>query len=56
MTARSERSVMGKPENVFHMLDGAGAASRYPAIRRFETWDEVKKFLMEENDARTAKR
>ena len=51
-----ELIVMGKPENVFHMLDGVGAASRYPAIRRFETWDEVKKFLMEENDARTAKR
>ncbi len=45
-----ELIILGKPENVFHMLDGKGAASRYPTIKSFETWEEVRHYLMEEND------
>jgi hypothetical protein len=52
-----ELIIMGKPENVFHMLDGIGAASRYPTIKNFPTWGQVKQYLKEEKDvidARTA--
>jgi hypothetical protein len=45
-----ELIVLGKPENVFHLLDGVGAASRYPTIRNFATWDEVKQYLLEEKN------
>jgi hypothetical protein len=45
-----ELIILGKPENVFHMLDGIGAAARYPAIRNFSTWEEVKDYLKEEKD------
>jgi hypothetical protein len=45
-----ELIIMGKPENVFHMLDGIGAASRYPTIKNFRTWEEVKDYLKEEKD------
>jgi hypothetical protein len=41
-----ELIILGKPENVFHMLDGLGAASRYPTIRVIETWEEVKEYLV----------
>lgn len=48
--ARSwELIVMGKPENVFHMLDGIGASSRYPTIKNFPTWEGVLQYLTEEN-------
>jgi len=40
-----ELIILGKPENVFHMLDGIGAASRYPTIKNFRTWEEVKQYL-----------
>ena len=43
-----ELIILGKPENVFHMLDGIGAASRYPTIKHFGTWDDVVKSLVEE--------
>ena len=46
-----ELIILGKPENVFHMLDGIGASSRYPTIKNFKTWDEVKQYLKEENNA-----
>ena len=52
-----ELIILGKPENVFHMLDGIGAASRYPTIKNFPTWGQVKQYLKEEKDvidARTA--
>jgi hypothetical protein len=45
-----ELIILGKPENVFHMLDGIGAASRYPTIKNFATWEEVKKYLSEEKN------
>jgi hypothetical protein len=45
-----ELIIMGKPENVFHMLDGIGAASRYPTIKNFPTWDRVMQYLQEEKD------
>ena len=45
-----ELIILGKPENVFHMLDGIGAAARYPAIKNFRTWEEVKQYLKEEKD------
>jgi hypothetical protein len=45
-----ELIVLGKPENVFHMLDGIGAASRYPTIKSFPTWEEVKHYLVEEKN------
>jgi hypothetical protein len=41
-----ELIILGTPENVFHLLDGVGAASRYPAILQFKTWDEVKRYLV----------
>ena len=43
-----ELILLGKPENVFHMLDGVGASSRYPTIKHFGTWDDVVKYLVEE--------
>ena len=45
-----ELIILGKPENVFHMLDGIGAAFRYPAIKHFDTWPEVVEYLKEEKD------
>jgi hypothetical protein len=33
------------------MLDGIGASSRYPTIKNFKTWEEVKQYLKEENNA-----
>ena len=45
---KRELIILGKPENVFHMLDGIGAASRYPTIKHFGTWDDVVKYLVEE--------
>jgi hypothetical protein len=42
-----ELIILGKKENVFHYLDGLGVAERYPAIRIFATWDEVKQYLYE---------
>ena len=45
-----ELIILGKPENVFHMLDGIGASSRYPTIKHFDTWEEVKQYLQEEKD------
>jgi hypothetical protein len=41
-----ELIILGKPENVFHMLDGVGVASRYPTISHFDTWEEVKAYLV----------
>jgi hypothetical protein len=40
-----ELIVLGKRENVFHYLSGAGVTARYPAILIFETWEEVKGYL-----------
>ena len=50
LSTRTKREliILGKPENVFHMLDGIGAASRYPTIKHFGTWDDVVKYLVEE--------
>ena len=50
LSTRTKREliILGKPENVFHMLDGIGAASRYPTIKNFGTWEEVIKYLVEE--------
>jgi hypothetical protein len=45
-----ELLILGKPENVFHMLDGIGAASRYPTIKSFPNWEELKTYLLEEKD------
>ncbi len=45
-----ELIILGKPENVFHMLDGIGAAARYPTIKHYDTWPEVLNYLMEEKD------
>jgi hypothetical protein len=45
-----ELIILGKPENVFHMLDGIGAAARYPTIKHYDTWREVLDYLMEERD------
>jgi hypothetical protein len=42
-----ELIVLGKKENVFHHLDGIGSTSVLPAIRQFETWEEVKNYLKE---------
>ena len=50
---KRELIILGKPENVFHMLDGVGASSRYPAITNFGTWDEVVKYLVEEKNVRS---
>jgi hypothetical protein len=44
-----ELIVMGRAENVFHMLDGIGAAGRYPTIRVIPTWEGVLQYLKEEN-------
>jgi len=49
-----ELVIMGDRENVFHFLDGQGAAKHLPAIKQFETWEEVKAYLiMEEHDKRS---
>ena len=55
LSTRTKREliILGKPENVFHMLDGIGAASRYPTIKNFGTWEEVIKYLVEEKDVRS---
>jgi hypothetical protein len=38
--------LLGRKENVFHFLSGAGVTSTYPAIKHIETWDEVKEYLV----------
>lgn len=43
-----ELILLGKPENVFHFLDGVGVAQAFPAIRHFDTWEELKDVLVEE--------
>ena len=50
LSTRTKREliILGKPENVFHMLDGIGAASRYPTIKHFGTWDDVVKYLVDD--------
>ena len=50
LSTRTKREliILGKPENVFHMLDGIGAASRYPTIKNFGTWEEVIKYLVDD--------
>ena len=50
---KRELIILGKPENVFHMLDGIGTASRYPTIKNFGTWEEVIKYLVEEKNVRS---
>jgi hypothetical protein len=40
-----ELIVVGPRENVFHFLDGEGAAKPFPMIRQFLTWDECKAYL-----------
>ncbi len=52
-----ELIILGKPENVFHMLDGIGASSRYPTIPHYDTWEKVLDYLKEEKnviDARSS--
>jgi hypothetical protein len=43
--------IMGPAENVFYHLDGKGTAKRYPAIVQLDTWEEVKKYLVELNES-----
>lgn len=43
--------LLGSRENVFHFLDGLGVTRLYPAIKQFETWEEVKTALQEELNA-----
>lgn len=40
-----ELIILGKRENLFHYLNGEGIASRYPAIRIIETWEDAKAYL-----------
>jgi hypothetical protein len=40
-----ELILVGKRENVFHFLDGIGAAKGYPAIVQFDTWADAKDYL-----------
>ena len=40
-----ELILVGKRENVFHFLDGSGAAKDYPAIVQFDTWADAKDYL-----------
>jgi len=40
-----ELIVLGKKENVFHYLDGIGDTARLPAIRQFDTWEQVVSYL-----------
>jgi hypothetical protein len=42
-----ELIVMGRRENVFHYLNGEGLTANLPAIRVIPTWEEVKKYLVE---------
>jgi hypothetical protein len=51
-----EMIILGDRENVFHFLDGTDEAAGYPTIRRFDTWDEAKQYLvgrMEDANAET---
>jgi|SRR5208337_3779227 len=43
-----ELIILGPRENVFHFLDGQSVTSRYPAIKQFDTWEQVKTYLKEE--------
>jgi len=47
LTLGRELIILGARENVFHFLDGIEEAANYPAIRRFDTWEEVKQYLIE---------
>lgn len=42
-----ELILLGPRENVFHFLDGQSVTSKYPAIRQFDTWEQVKEYLKE---------
>jgi hypothetical protein len=44
-TTNRELILLGPRENVFHFLDGTSISKRYPAIRRFDTWEEVVSYL-----------
>jgi hypothetical protein len=51
-----ELIILGDRENVFHFLDGTDSAVGYPAVRRFDTWEEAKQYLigrMEDANAET---
>jgi len=41
-----ELIIMGDKENVFHFLDGADTAAKYPAVVVLQTWEEVKSYLV----------
>lgn len=47
-TKPRELLLLGKRENVFHFLDGLSVTADYPAIRAFETWEELKEALVKE--------
>ncbi len=44
---RREIIILGKRENVFHFLDGQSVTSHYPLIKQFDTWEQVKEYLVE---------
>jgi hypothetical protein len=48
LTGGSSRELLlvGKRENVFHFLDGVGAARDYPSIQQFDTWAGAKSYLV----------
>ncbi len=46
-----ELILVGSRENVFHFLDGEGAAKAFPVIRQFNTWEETVIYLKDQNGA-----
>lgn len=40
--------VLGKKENIFHHLNGAGLTAEFPVIKHFDTWEQLKQHLSEE--------
>jgi hypothetical protein len=38
--------LLGRRENVFHFLDGESVAKNYPVVQQFDTWPEVKNYLV----------
>jgi len=47
--------ILGRNENVFHFLDGKSVSSKYPAVQRFDTWEEVKDYLVSLRGATSGK-
>ena len=38
--------ICGRSENIFHDLDGESVAQNYPVVQQFDTWADVKAYLV----------